>query len=128
MIRRLLREAVLHFLLIGLLIFVAYGRLAEEGNQGARIVVSQVAGDALARKHHARWMRPPTEQELPGLVDGYVRDEILYREGMALGLDRDDPVIKRRVRQKLEVVAEDRDAPTDADPPATRSSGSFSTE
>ncbi|MCU0973282.1 MAG: peptidylprolyl isomerase, partial [Burkholderiales bacterium] len=74
--------------------------------------------DALVREHQARWQRPPTEQELAGLVEAYIRDEILYREGTALGLDRDDPVIRRRVRQKLEVIAEEqqaRDAPTDAD-------------
>jgi len=118
MMRRLLREPVLHFLLIGLSIFVAYGLLASRGQQGERIVVSQAAIDALAREHQARWMRPPTEQELAGLVDAQVRDEILYREGVAQRLDRDDPVIKRRVRQKLEVVAEEqgaRDAPTDAE-------------
>jgi PPIC-type PPIASE domain len=118
MMRRLLREPVLHFLLIGLAIFLAYGWLAERGHEGQRIVVSQAAVDALAQEHRARWMRPPTEQELAGLVDARVRDEILYREGVALGLDRDDPVIKRRVRQKLEVVAEEqgaRDAPGDAD-------------
>ena len=118
MMRRLLREPVLHFLLIGLLIFLAYGLLRERGPEGQRIVVSRAAVDALAREHRARWMRPPTEQELAGLVDAHVRDEILYREGVALGLDRDDPVIKRRVRQKLEVVAEEqlaRDAPGDAD-------------
>jgi parvulin-like peptidyl-prolyl isomerase len=118
MMRRLLREPVLHFLLIGLAIFLAYGLLAERGREGQRIVVSQAAVDALAREHRARWMRSPTEQELASLVDAHVRDEILYREGVALGLDRDDPVVKRRVRQKLEVVAEEqlaRDAPGDAD-------------
>jgi hypothetical protein len=118
MIRKLLREPVLHFLLIGIAIFVAYGLIAPRGKEGARIVVTQGVVDALVREHQARWQRPPAEQELAGLVDAYVRDEILYREGMAMGLDRDDPVIKRRVRQKLDVIAEEqqaRDAPTDAE-------------
>jgi hypothetical protein len=53
-------------------------------------------------------MRPPTNEELNGLVESYVRDEILYREGVAMGLDRDDAVIKRRVRQKLEVMTEEQ--------------------
>ena len=82
----------------------------------AFVVESMVEGMAL--EYQKRWSRPPSEQELAGLVDAYVRDEILYREGVTLGLDRDDPVIKRRVRQKLEVIAEEqlaRDAPTDAD-------------
>ena len=116
--KSLLREPVLHFLLIGILLFVAYGRLAQVDKSGARIVVTQSMVDSMALEYQTRWSRPPTEQELASLVAAYVRDEILYREGMSLGLDRDDPVIKRRVRQKLEVIAEEqlaRDAPTDAD-------------
>jgi hypothetical protein len=117
-IKSLWKEPVLHFLLIGVAIFMAYGLIAPRGTEGARIVVTQGVVDALVREHQARWQRPPAEQELAGLVEAYIRDEILYREGTALGLDRDDPVIKRRVRQKLEVIAEEqqaRDAPTDAD-------------
>jgi hypothetical protein len=117
-IKSALKEPVLHFLLIGIAIFAAYGLVAPRSNEGARIVVSQGVVDALAREYQARWQRPPAERELAGLVDAYIRDEIMYREGTALGLDRDDPVIKRRVRQKLDVIAEEQlahDAPTDAD-------------
>ncbi|MGA8751355.1 MAG: peptidylprolyl isomerase, partial [Pseudolabrys sp.] len=53
------------------------------------------------------WQRPPSAEELRGLVDDYIRDEVFYREGKALGLDRDDIVIRRRLRQKMEFVAED---------------------
>jgi parvulin-like peptidyl-prolyl isomerase len=117
-IKSALREPVLHFLLIGIAIFAAYGLVAPNSKEGARIVVTQGVVDALAREYQARWQRPPAEQELAGLVEAYIRDEIMYREGTALGLDRDDPVIKRRVRQKLDVIAEEQlagDAPTDAD-------------
>jgi parvulin-like peptidyl-prolyl isomerase len=116
--KTLLREPVLHFLLIGVVLFVAYGRLAPADKSGARIVVTQPMIDGMALEYQTRWSRPASEQELARLVDAYVRDEILYREGVAQGLDRDDPVIKRRVRQKLEVVAEEqltRDAPTDTE-------------
>jgi hypothetical protein len=116
-IARLLREPVLHFLLIGIALFVAYGQLAPPPEDGARIVVSQAIVDDIAREHQARWFRPPGDEELSKLIEAHVRNEILYREGVALGLDRDDPVIKRRVRQKLEVIAEEQlagDAPTDA--------------
>jgi hypothetical protein len=115
---KLLREPILHFLLIGVALFVIYGKVAAPDKAGTRIVVSQPMVDAIAREFQARWSRPPSEQELAGLVDSQIRDEILYREGLALGLDRDDPVIKRRIRQKLEIIAEEettRDAPTDAD-------------
>jgi len=111
------REPVLHFLLIGLLLFLVYGWLTPAARSGARIVVTQPMVDGMALEYRTRWSRPPSEQELARLVEAYIRDEILYREGVALGLDRDDPVIKRRVRQKLEVIAEEqlaRDAPTDA--------------
>ncbi len=63
-------------------------------------------------------MRPPTAEEIRGLVDDYVREEVYYREAMALGLDRDDTVIRRRLRQKMEFVSDDIAAvkePTDAE-------------
>ena len=114
----LLKEPVLHFLLIGIALFAAYGLVAPKGKGAPASWSRQAVVDALAREYQARWQRPPAEQELAGLVEAYVRDEIMYREGTALGLDRDDPVIKRRVRQKLDVIAEEqlaRDPPTDAD-------------
>ena len=77
-------------------------------NGGERIVVTQAMVDELAQQHQARWMRAATEQELASLVDAHVRDEVMYREGLTLGLDRDDPVIKRRVRQKLDVMFEEQ--------------------
>ncbi len=117
-IRRLLQEPILHFLLIGIALFVVYGKIAAPNRAGSSIVISQKLVDEMAREYEARWIRKPSEQELAGLVDAYVRDEILYREGLALGLDRDDALIKRRVRQKFEVIAEEesaREIPSDAD-------------
>ena len=52
------------------------------------------------------WRRPPTAQELQGLIDGWVREEIFYREGMALGLDRNDPIVRRRIGQKVEFIVD----------------------
>ena len=115
--RRWLREPLGHFLLIGAALFATYSWLAPADPVGERIVVTQAGADELARQFAARWARPPTEQELAGLIESWVRDEVFYREGLSLGLDRDDPVIKRRVRQKLEVMSEERlagDAPTEA--------------
>jgi hypothetical protein len=115
---RILREPLLHFLLIGLALFLYYGHFAPGSGDERRIVVSQAQVDELSRRFQATWNRPPAGQELSGIVDNYISDEVLYREGKSLGLDRDDPVIKRRVRQKLEVMAEEageRSTPTDAD-------------
>ena len=116
--KKLLREPILHFLLIGLGLFLYHNHTARDGGDARRIVVSQAEIDNLARQYQATWMRPPTVTELSGLVETYIQDEIMYREGRALGLDRDDSVIKRRVRQKLEVLSEEvieRAPPGDAD-------------
>lgn len=106
-IRSLLKEPLLHFLLLGLLLFLLYGKVAPNSGDGNRVTVSRTTIAALATQFQATWSRPPTAVELNGLVDSYVRDEILFREGVALGLVKDDPVIKRRVRQKLEVLIEE---------------------
>lgn len=103
----MLREPLLHFLSIGLLLFVLFGRVAPRSGEGARITVDRATVAALATQFQAVWSRPPTREEVDGLIDAHVRDEILYREGVALGLLEDDPVIKRRVRQKLEVLIEE---------------------
>jgi hypothetical protein len=76
--------------------------------------VAQPEVRGLVQRFQATWNRAPTDAEIEGLVDWYVREEILYREGVGLGLDRDDPVIKRRVRQKMDVMLEES---LDAVPP-----------
>jgi hypothetical protein len=117
-IGRILREPLLHFLLLGLALFACFGRVAPDDDDKRSIVVSQAEVDLLVTQFKATWNRPPSAAELDGLVESYVRDEILYREGVALGLDRDDAVIKRRVRQKLDVMLEESVAQqpaTDAD-------------
>ena len=60
--------------------------------------------ESLQAQFERVWQRPPTSQELQGLVDTWVREEIFYREGMAMGLDRDDPVVRRRIAQKIEFI------------------------
>jgi parvulin-like peptidyl-prolyl isomerase len=117
-LRTLLSEPMLHFLLIGILLFAAYQWMAPGYSAGNRIVVTQGVVDDLVTQHVAARGREPSAAELNHLIASYVHDEILYREGVKLGLDRDDIVVKRRVRQKIEVIAEEdasTRAPTDAD-------------
>jgi hypothetical protein len=118
-IRRLLREPLLHFLLIGAVLFVLYGAL-NRGQSAApsEIVISEARVEALAESFATVWMRPPTPEEIKGLIDDYIAEEIYYREAIAMGLDQDDTVIRRRLRQKMEFISEDAAAaaePTDAD-------------
>jgi hypothetical protein len=116
--KRWLREPLLHFLVIGAALFALY-RLVGGEEQGPReIVVSEAQVEALATNFARTWMRPPTATEIQGLVDDYIREEIYYREAIAIGLDRDDTVIRRRLRQKMEFVSDDVAAqrePTDAE-------------
>src|SRR5688572_19525091 len=115
--RTLLGEPTLHFLLIGIVLFVAYRWMAP-GDSSGRIVITQGVVDDLVTQHAAAKGREPSAAELNHLIESYVRDEILYREGVKIGLDRDDIVVKRRVRQKIELIAEEEAstrAPTDAE-------------
>ena len=116
--RRLLGEPMMHFLLIGIALFGAYRWMSPGDSGRGRIVITQGVVDDLVTQHVAARGREPSTTELNHLIEAYVRDEILYREGVRLGLERDDIVVKRRVRQKIELIAEEdasTRAPTDAD-------------
>lgn len=104
--RRWLGEPLLHFLLLGAAIFAAFAAFGPAERPQASIVVTRGIIDGQVAAFARTWLRPPTPQEVDELIREYVRDEVYYREGMALGLDRDDTVIRRRLRQKLEFVAE----------------------
>ena len=99
---------MLHFLVLGAALFGLFS--VTDKNDAAvpeKIVISASRVATLAERFARTWRRPPTDQELQGLVEDDIRDEVFYREGRAAGLDRDDFVIRRRVRQKLEFLAED---------------------
>lgn len=118
--KRFLKEPLLHFLLLGAGLFLAFGLMPKGpgSSEPGKIVVTQGQIEHLATGFAKTWQRPPTAQELEGLVRDWVREEVYYREAMALGLDKDDTVIRRRLRQKMEFVSEDVAAqaePSDAD-------------
>jgi hypothetical protein len=106
--KKLWREPLVHFLIIGASLFLAFD-LTQTERTGApnRIVVEAGQVAQLAAQFERTWLRPPNEKELAGLVETYVRDEVYYREAMAMGLDRDDPQVRRRMRLKLEFLLED---------------------
>lgn len=105
--RSWLREPLLHFLLLGAGLFLLFRLVGGDSQAPKEIVVTEARVEALAENFARTWMRPPTAQELTGLVDDYVKEEIFYREAVTMGLDRDDIVIRRRLRQKLEFISED---------------------
>jgi len=113
----ILKEPLLHFAVLGIGLFAAFALVSRDAElPSGEIVVDKQRVAMLAEQFARTRQRPPTPTELDGLVDDYVRDEILYREGVALGLDRDDSVIRNRVRLKMEVLYEGVGADvTDAD-------------
>jgi hypothetical protein len=105
---RILREPLLHFFAIGAGLFGLFAVLrGPVAGDPARIHVDRARIAQLAGGFERTWQRPPTREELAGLVDDFVREEILYREAIALGLDRDDLIVRRRMRQKIEFLSAD---------------------
>ena len=108
----------MHFAALALLIFAAYAVFAPPAQQApvGSIVVSSGKIEQMAAIFERTWQRPPSPEELKGLIDDYVTEEIYVREALALGLDTDDTVIRRRLRQKMEfMTSADVDALTPTD-------------
>ena len=106
--RRWLHEPLVHFLLIGAALFLFFSWTGGSGGpDSSRIVIGPGQIEHLAVGFARTWRRPPTPDELKGLVDDYVREEMATREARSMGLDREDTVIRRRLRQKLEFLVED---------------------
>jgi hypothetical protein len=116
--RRWLKEPLLHFLALGALIFFVYGVVAQEEIDENEIFVSRGQQENLVNTFSRTWQRLPTPEEYQGLLRDYIREEIAYRQTRDMGLDENDIVIRRRLRQKLEMLAEDVAGlvpPTDAE-------------
>lgn len=105
--KKLLHEPLVHFLLLGLLVFAGFRLTSRsEASEPGKIVVSQAQIESLVTGYTRTWQRPPTTVELEVLIREYIREEVYTREAMALGLDKDDSVIRRRLRQKLEFISD----------------------
>jgi peptidyl-prolyl cis-trans isomerase C len=119
LLRRWSREPLLHFLLIGLVLFVGYGVLhpkSEDTSASNRIVLTPDDLVQMSVAWRAQGRPPPTAEQMQNLIELKVREEVLFREAMALGLDKDDTIVKRRLAQKMEFLAEG--ASIDNDPSA----------
>jgi hypothetical protein len=106
--KALSREPLVHFLLIGAVLFSVFELRQEEGDAAPnRILVDAGKIEQLAARFKRSRLRPPTDNELVALIEGHVREEVYYRQALAMGLDQDDPVLRQRMRQKLEFLLED---------------------
>jgi len=105
-----LREPLLHFLLIGAVLFAAYGYFAPaQDTQASSTQITLTPQDVMAMGafFQSQWQRLPTPDEFARMVENKVQEEVLYREAVAMGLDKDDTIVKRRMAQKLQFLAED---------------------
>ena len=102
------RNPLLQFAAIGALLFFAYGFLHDtRTGDVSRIELSAADIERMRELWAMQWKRPPTETELQGLVEAHIREEVLYREALAMGLDEGDTVIRRRLAQRVTFMAED---------------------
>jgi hypothetical protein len=108
----LAREPLVHFLAIGAALFVANAVIngPDRNPTGNSIVITQGQVNQLIESYFLLAGRPPSPVELQALVDDYITEEVDYREAIAMGLDADDTIVRRRMRQKLEFLVEDADA------------------
>jgi peptidyl-prolyl cis-trans isomerase C len=122
-LRRWSREPLLHFLLIGVLLFAVYDRLhprSETKPESNRIVLTPDDFEQLGVTWLAQGRAPPTAEQMQSLIELRVREEVLYREGTALGLEKDDTIVKRRIAQKMEFLAEGASIDSDPSPDTLR--------
>jgi hypothetical protein len=117
--KRLIHEPFLHFLLLGALIFIVHRVLFKRvDDEPQRIVITRGQITSTVIGFSRTWRRPPTREELEGLIREQMREQVYYHEAVAMGLDQDDPIIRRRLQQKLEFLTDDVTAvaePTDAE-------------
>ncbi len=109
-LRRLLREPLLQFILIGVVLFGVWRLVnpaADMRGPSNRIVVTNDDLKQMALVWVAQGRSPPTPQQMQNLIETKVHEEVLYREALALGLDKDDTIVKRQLARKMEFLAED---------------------
>jgi hypothetical protein len=112
--KEIIREPLVHFLLIGAGLFLLFNFTnGPAGDKSNRIVVTPGQVEQMTARFTRSRMRPPTKQEMTGLIEDHLRDEIYYREAIAMGLDKNDGLVRRRMRQKLEFILEDISAQAD---------------
>ncbi len=109
---RFAKDPLLHFILAGAGIYLLFGWFGQSESDDAienqnTIVITEGELDWLADSWQKRWNRPPTNEEMLGLVRAQLRETVLYREAISMGLDQDDTIIRRRLAQKLEFLAQD---------------------
>lgn len=114
-----IREPLVHFLALGFALFLFFGWTGSNLDPASRtIVIDEPKVEQMAARWTQVWQRAPTPAEIDAMIRDHVREEIYYREAVRIGLDTDDVIIRRRLRNKMEYLARaelDNVVPTDAE-------------
>jgi hypothetical protein len=106
--KNIFKEPLLIFLSIGGAMFVLFQQVSNDNrSDNSEIVVTEGQITAMSLGYEKVWQRSPNVKEVEGLIQNYIREEVLYREALAMGLDKDDSVVRRRLHQKMEFLSED---------------------
>jgi peptidyl-prolyl cis-trans isomerase C len=105
----LITEPLFHFIIIGVVVYFLYGVLSQQTEIESKntITITQAEIGWMNDTWQKRWFRPPTDEERQGLIDAFVKETVMYRQALAMGLDRDDSIVRRRLAQKLEFLTRD---------------------
>ena len=106
---RFFTEPLIQFLIFGACIYGAYALFGtpEEDFRDTRVHVDANRINGFISEWETRWSRPPTREEIDGLIQSYIKEDVLYRQAVAMGLNEDDPITRRRMAQKLEFLTSD---------------------
>ena len=105
--KKLLKEPLVHFILIGVGLFLLYGWVSDENNGQDTIYFDDYDMNNIIASWEMQWKRLPTEEELKSLVEQNIRQEVFYQEAMKMNLDHNDEIIKRRLAQKMNFLSND---------------------
>ena len=105
--KKLLKEPFLHFILIGVAMFLLYGLVSEKRDSKNTIIINDFDVSSIISKWEMQWKRPPTEKELQSLINLNIKQEVFYQEALKMNLDHNDQIIKRRLAQKMQFLSND---------------------
>ena len=106
----MVREPLVHFLVAGTLLFglaTLFEHITNANPSPKQIQVSAPEIQRLREVWIRQWGRSPDSKQMENLINDYVRDEVLYREALASGLDKDDTIIRRRLVEKMEFLSQE---------------------
>ena len=105
--KKLIREPLVHFVLIGIGLFLLYGWVSDAEDNRNTIYFDDYDMDNLIASWEMQWKRLPTDEELKSLVEQNIRQEVFYQEALKMNLDHNDEIIKRRLAQKMNFLSND---------------------